>query len=282
MSDFTNPGYSVVETNHIAAVRTGEIKAQYPFVGMDFIENGMLFNVDEQLGIVRPVEDAKEFCYLHASEERVYENWYGRNMWRLNTATQIPRMMKLAEGDIFETDAVKWTAFTDEADARDNATHGIPDSSGYIELVDAAHTNLLTQYSIVLEVVDWITLPNENPGVKFAVLIAEELLFLLAGAAINEFEFLASPNEALGEDVTGIIDHDENTITVTVPFETVVTALIATFDLSEGAEAEVGTTEQVSGTTENDFTEPVVYIITAENGFQREYTVTVIIEPNGE
>lgn len=50
---------------------------------------------------------------------------------------------------------------------------------------------------------------------------------------------------------------------------------IATFTLSSGASATVGGTAQFSGTTSNDFSSPVVYTVTAEDGTPQDWTVTL-------
>jgi len=78
--------------------------------------------------------------------------------------------------------------------------------------------------------------------------------------------------------VTGTIDENAKTITVTVPFGTAVTALIAAFT-STGESVKVGNIVQVSGTTPNDFTNPVAYIVTAADGTTATYTVTVSPAP---
>jgi N-acetylneuraminic acid mutarotase len=75
---------------------------------------------------------------------------------------------------------------------------------------------------------------------------------------------------------TGTIDENAKTIAVTVPFGTNVTALIATFTTT-GAGVKVGSAEQVSGTTPDDFTSPVGYIITAADSTTATYTVTVTV-----
>ena len=76
----------------------------------------------------------------------------------------------------------------------------------------------------------------------------------------------------------GIIDSENAAIGVEVPNGTDVTALIATFTLSEDASAKVGSTAQVSGTTANDFTNAVTYTITAEDGTTtKDWTVTVTV-----
>jgi hypothetical protein len=71
------------------------------------------------------------------------------------------------------------------------------------------------------------------------------------------------------------IDQTELTVHVIVPDSTDLTAMVATFTLSPYASATVSGIIQVSGVTENDFSIPVVYTVTAENGESKDYTVTV-------
>lgn len=73
---------------------------------------------------------------------------------------------------------------------------------------------------------------------------------------------------------TGTIDQAEKTIFVLVPQGTDVTSLIADFTTT-GISVKVGSTTQVSGTTPNDFTDPVVYTVTGSDGLTALYTVTV-------
>jgi hypothetical protein len=72
------------------------------------------------------------------------------------------------------------------------------------------------------------------------------------------------------------INASNHTIAIEVAEGTNVTALVATFRLSALATAAVGSTPQVSGTTANDFTLPVVYAVTAGDGTTAQnWTVTV-------
>src|SRR5262249_20143506 len=57
-------------------------------------------------------------------------------------------------------------------------------------------------------------------------------------------------------------------------FGTNVTALIATFTTT-GANVKVGATTQASGVTPNNFTNPVVYRVTAADSSTQDYTVTI-------
>ncbi len=66
-----------------------------------------------------------------------------------------------------------------------------------------------------------------------------------------------------------------NNISVTVDANTNVTGLIATFTAGRNAEVTVNGAVQISGQTRNNFTNPVVYTVTADDGTQTQYTVTV-------
>jgi sugar lactone lactonase YvrE len=92
---------------------------------------------------------------------------------------------------------------------------------------------------------------------------------LSSAKAITAFSF-TSPA------ATGTIDENAKTISITVPYGTNVKALVATFT-TNGANVKVGSTVQVSGTTPNDFTNLVLYTITAMEGTTTAYTVTVTV-----
>jgi hypothetical protein len=73
------------------------------------------------------------------------------------------------------------------------------------------------------------------------------------------------------------IDSAAKTVAIEVANGTVVTALVATFRVSDGAAADISDTPQVSGTTANDFTAPVVYTVTGDDGVEEDWTVTVTV-----
>ncbi len=95
--------------------------------------------------------------------------------------------------------------------------------------------------------------------------------------AITAFSFEAADNSGLTADVAATITG--TTITATVPFDTDVSALVATFTTT-GVSVKVGSTVQVSGTTANDFSSPVQYVVTAADNTTQTYTVTVNIAVN--
>jgi trimeric autotransporter adhesin len=94
---------------------------------------------------------------------------------------------------------------------------------------------------------------------------------------ITAFSFRSVDNPGLTADVIGVING--TTITLTVPYGTDVTGLKAMFSTSGRSVLVEGVT-QVSGTTANDFTYPVVYRVTADDGSTLDYTVTVNISPS--
>ena len=105
---------------------------------------------------------------------------------------------------------------------------------------------------------------------------------------ITEFSFKSTDNTALATaklgDITGVVDESKKTIvfSITPPPQGVTTttlkSLKASFEVSNKAAVKVGSTEQKSGETANDFSKEVKYTVTAEDGTTQEYTVTVTID----
>ena len=88
--------------------------------------------------------------------------------------------------------------------------------------------------------------------------------------AENEKSILSFRFDAL--DADGIIDEVARKIDFVLPAETDVTQLVPTIEVSEGA-----TVEPASGVAQ-DFTHPVSYTVTAQNGTTAAYIVTVAVE----
>lgn len=84
--------------------------------------------------------------------------------------------------------------------------------------------------------------------------------------AIISFDFAD-----LDPPVTGAIDEDAKTIDLTVPYETDVTFLVPAVTHTR---ASISPESDVA----QDFTDPVIYKVTAEDGSSQEYTVTVTLE----
>jgi len=75
-----------------------------------------------------------------------------------------------------------------------------------------------------------------------------------------------------------VIDHTAKTIAINVANGSTVTDLKSTFTVTNGATVKIGATAQVSGTTENDFTGAVTYIVTSHDTTAHiDYVVTVTV-----
>ena len=99
---------------------------------------------------------------------------------------------------------------------------------------------------------------------------AQYMVEAIVHDADNEKSILSFRFDALDED--GIIDEIARRISFVLPDETDVTQLVPTIEVSEGA-----TVEPASGVAQ-DFTNPVTYTVTAQNGTTAVYTVMVIVE----
>ena len=84
---------------------------------------------------------------------------------------------------------------------------------------------------------------------------------------ISSFSF---PQQTAPASIDGI-----SVVNIGVPEETDISKPTASFTISDKATVTVNGIAQVSGVTVNDFTHPVVYRVTAENGDTRDWTVTV-------
>ena len=92
--------------------------------------------------------------------------------------------------------------------------------------------------------------------------------------AISLFSFLEP-------QVSGSIDESRHTISVVVPWGTDISSLVAVFTTS-GVRVAVDDTEQQSGVTINDFTEPITYTVTAQDDSTASYLVGVEGAPSQE
>lgn len=94
-------------------------------------------------------------------------------------------------------------------------------------------------------------------------------------AKITEFGFIG-----LSAPATGMIDENAGTIRVAIPFSASYTNLVASFSISDYSTVRIGSVLQTSGTTSNNFTAPLTYQVTAENGTsKKDYVVTVVKAP---
>ena len=114
-----------------------------------------------------------------------------------------------------------------------------------------------------------------SDGSRVSYVVRVEVLPPLGEAkSITEFSFVKPP-------VSGTIDESQHTISAVVPHGTDRSSLVAIF-AATGVLVTVDDTVQASGQTINDFSEPLTYVVAAENGSTAAYRVEVREEPGAE
>jgi hypothetical protein len=120
-----------------------------------------------------------------------------------------------------------------------------------------------------------ITLPESLPG-SAMILVTSEDGSVSRTYTLNFVSALPSnEKQMLSFKIGGQEGEIENgNIIVKMPYGTELSSLIAVFESSALSVVRVGNVIQVSGETVNDFTNPVVYTVVAQDGSTQDYTVT--------
>ncbi|GGG72036.1 cadherin-like beta sandwich domain-containing protein [Paenibacillus radicis (ex Gao et al. 2016)] len=138
-----------------------------------------------------------------------------------------------------------------------------------VKVGNAAQVSELTANDYMSPVVYTVTAQNGSThNYKVTVTIASN----------TEKELMSFSFAGLTPAVTGAISG--NNVTLTVPYGTDVSALVATYSSSAGSTVKIGNSAQVSGATANNYTSPVVYTVTAQDGSAQDYTVNVVVASN--
>ena len=123
---------------------------------------------------------------------------------------------------------------------------------------------------------------------KLFILLVAVLLMVITGCSSGSSDNVtpaASSDKAILSfslnGVAGVINEKAKTITVTVPYGTDVTNLVATYTTT-GSSVKVYSILQTDGTSTNDFTNPVPYTVTADNGSTQDYIVTIILDSSSK
>lgn len=95
---------------------------------------------------------------------------------------------------------------------------------------------------------------------------------LSSASLLLAFEFVSPA-------LAGTIDQVAKTVSIKAPFGTDLSSLVASFTMSPNATVRIGTVNQSSGFTANDFSMTKTYTVVAQNGVTQEYTVTVNVAP---
>jgi len=111
-------------------------------------------------------------------------------------------------------------------------------------------------------------------GVTSKTWIVTVLSSANTAAEITAFQTVCQEGPAVINSETGTID-------ISIRYNTFVTLYPSTFTLSDGATARVGSINQISGSTRNDFSSPVVYVVTAADGTTtKTWTVNPTVLPS--
>ena len=99
-----------------------------------------------------------------------------------------------------------------------------------------------------------------------------------APQTLLEFMFKEAIVIGLRGDIYGTIDEATKTVSVKMPSRLPgidMTKLEASFKVVDGAKVFVGSTEQKSGVTKNNFSDSVIYTVKTKDGTEQNYTVKV-------
>ena len=163
-------GYGQIELNQCAFRRDGRIEAQCRIAdGIDFIENGGIFAIDNTKHEVRYPAAGDYMFGLNYTSEHMYDERLvgGLKYYKTDKDSFLPRLGYLAVGDKFTTNTVIY----DDAANITTMVYGYvkADDNGYIRLSATDPTNDgAIAGAPLLRVIDAkATMPNGAPAVKF-------------------------------------------------------------------------------------------------------------------
>lgn len=178
----TIDGYGQVELNNCAFRRDGRIEAQCAPDTTDFasakVENGMLLSVDKVANKVSfPTDSTLPVALNYSAEHLYYPEKMGLKDFALNgTNDFLPRLGYLAVGDIYTTNCVSYDSAVDTTWTTESAFISALASYATTPLYggvaeDGSHCISATAPTVgpKLRVVEYTTMPDGTPGVKFQV-----------------------------------------------------------------------------------------------------------------
>ena len=160
-------GYGQIELNQCAFRRDGRIEAQCKIAdGIDFIENGGIFAIDNTKREVRyPAAGDYMFGLNYTSEHRYDERLVGGlKYYKTDKDSFLPRLGYLAVGDKFTTNTVVY-----DADDITTMVYGYVKAgdNGYIRLSATKPQDAIAGAPLLRVIDAKATMPNGAPAVKF-------------------------------------------------------------------------------------------------------------------
>ena len=89
---------------------------------------------------------------------------------------------------------------------------------------------------------------------------------------LDSFVFLQANNSSLDEDITLTLSNDSSSYSATVSSSLVLTDLVASFNFTGSSVTANGISQQ-NGITQNNFTDPVIYTVSNNQGTTRDYRI---------
>ena len=190
LTRFVIDGYGQLELNNVAFRRDGRVEAQCALDATDFAdvpaENGMLLAVDRTARTVRFCEADEELpIALNYTTEHMYdERANALKDFALERGTFLPRLGYLSVGELFTTNCVGYDQGSGSGQYADDEAliaklekigaatspaviYGGISEEGAIKLSETAPT-----VGPVLLAVEYTTMPDNTPGIKFQVVSA--------------------------------------------------------------------------------------------------------------
>ncbi len=165
--------YGIVEFNHLASQRTGQIHAQLPATSTEFsgademVENGMLLVYDRVGGeILKPTDITTDIVLLHKSAEKEYnEQTPGLKNFALAPDSKVyPRLYRLEENDVYTTNCIDPSANVAAGDILVPSTTGV--------MTKATNQATGDDARVQLRVIKLFTVPDGQAAVKVEVIKA--------------------------------------------------------------------------------------------------------------
>ena len=161
-------GYGQIELNQCAFRRDGRIEAQCTIAdGIDFIENGGIFAIDNTKREVRYPAAGDYMFGLNYTSEHMYDERLvgGLKYYKTDKDSFLPRLGYLAVGDKFTTNTV---IYDGEADIT-TMVYGYVKAgdNGYIRLSATKPTDAIADAPLLRVIDAKATMPNGAPAVKF-------------------------------------------------------------------------------------------------------------------
>lgn len=182
----------------------------------------------------------------------------------INFSSQILRTVKLASGVASRNDTTESYGISVSPDPCYLGTSGSGLANSCTLNISAATSTLPGTYIITPTAIS-------TNGTSTTL---SPITILVSGAVLPDTKEITSFSL---NGTTGVITGSN--ISVTMPYGTNVSSLIATY-LTTGSSVTVGGVTQNNGVTANSFSNQVVYTVIAADGSTKNYTVTVTVAPN--